>query len=418
MSLAKKEETPRFRSEIYLIDSKAAEAPSNPLSLSGPKPTLVEAGALLEAFFESCCASIQDGYIWQRERPRVATGDTTNRQLIVSMRHGGSIEDEWLAVHLILLATSSDKLQTQMGQGVKLVANVRDEDGQMLLIEGADALPDWIQPSNAEGRLWIADGCFHLISPDVHPGDAEPSSSDGDVHLDEVKPLQTRTALHLVKAQEIKTLASQEFRDAIMEARLPTYPSLDWARDVQHTTLAYLPIRAATLLDRHPQLMSDAAEAFDGREGPGDARRLREMHSFGPSQDANPTKPASLLVKVRLPRRLYATLLAQRYFPPKPFGEKWRQVVGRWWELMELEMRGRGPQQQREGQEGHDEAQQQQRRLVEREKDDGRRWDLGCKIACGLELAYANAKERAASSSAKSIFSQRTKPGSVSTMQW
>lgn len=35
----------------------------------------------------------------------------------------------------------------------EIVVGVQDEDGQFLLIEGAEALPKWVTPQNAENRV-------------------------------------------------------------------------------------------------------------------------------------------------------------------------------------------------------------------------------------------------------------------------
>ncbi|UZJ53964.1 hypothetical protein CBS101457_003284 [Exobasidium rhododendri] len=380
-----KEETPVFQSSIYPPSSLK---PSSLLALS----------VLLQSFIDEQCREHLQGYIWQREAPKVIVDNTLKRddlpRLLVSMRHGGSVEDEWLAVHLLLLASANPRFtegallkvledrQEEIANDTGLIIDVRDEDGQFLLIEAADFLPQWVQPDNADGRLWMYQGQFHLIQPEIHKGNlAKPSNDDAFDHSD-VKSLDPSTAVRLIYSSH-NTVAPQSFTDAIMKQRLPSYPELSWANYNQHTTLVYLPSKAAHALLTYPQLISSAAEAFDGREGPIDARCLRDMKVFGPSSSAASSgdvkeKQATILVKVKLPRRLYATLLSQRYLPPVAFGEDWRRAVSTYWQALELASRGEA------SVGGKD----------EKERSDGRRRDLGCKITCGLELAYANVKER------------------------
>lgn len=398
MTPLKHEETPHFHSDIYVSPRLG-------------KPHYPALAAALQSFIDQRCRDALQGYIWQREPLHVsvcsASADGTKRdRLTAYMRHGGSVEDEWLAVHLLMLASAASdfteeallsKLQPLDGNvalttnepaGPGLVVSVSDEDGDFPLIEAADVLPSWVQPSNAEGRFWIAEGRFHLISPDVHPGDAN-AQGDGAA-LEDAKPLKHSTALMILCAGKHDTLAPPSTSETIVRQRLPTYPDLTWALDVQHSTLVYLPMVAAKIVTRYPQMVADAAEAFSGRDGPGDARRLRDMTFFGtamPQQLNRSSDMPSFLVRIKLPRRLYATLLAEKYFPPKTFGAQWRDGVMRFWDLLEKQARGSAVQLT-------DEEQQS--------KDDGRRRDLGCKIACGLELAYANVKER-----------QRAKPRSL-----
>ena len=377
MSLAK-EETPVLRGSIY-----------PPASLSAS--SLPALAVVFQSWCEVHCRETLQGYIWQREALKVTVNTVSDvpDHLSISMRHGGSVEDEWLVVHLLLLATAAPcfseaalltmlegRQEKDVPDNAGLLAEVRDEDGQFVLIEGADQLPQWVQPDNAEGRLWFYKGDIHLISPEVHLGDVTTTVKEAQLDASTIKPLRASTAAALIRSSDISTKASAAFQSAIIEQRLPSYPELSWALYAQHSTLAYLPAKAARVLHQYPQLIADAAEAFDGREGPNDARVLREMKVFGPGEHGEGNASNVLLVKVKLPRRLYATLLTQRYFPPRAFGDEWRRLVSVYWDTLEKASRG-------------DES-----GVGEEERTTARRRDLGCKITCGLELAHANVKER------------------------
>lgn len=45
------------------------------------------------------------------------------------------------------------------------VARVFDNDGEFLLIESAFALPKWVQPETAEGRVFVYNGEAHVVPP-------------------------------------------------------------------------------------------------------------------------------------------------------------------------------------------------------------------------------------------------------------
>jgi hypothetical protein len=64
-----------------------------------------------------------------------------------STAFGDNIDDEWLIVWLLL------KLSAQPGLGLSV--RVTDADGEFLLIEASDVIPNWVDPSTAANRVWI-----------------------------------------------------------------------------------------------------------------------------------------------------------------------------------------------------------------------------------------------------------------------
>ncbi|PWN32409.1 uncharacterized protein FA14DRAFT_161858 [Meira miltonrushii] len=364
-TLPTQDRTPLFCADIY---------PSSTFYESDSPDTihqnLTSLAALLQKFINDHCKDTLEGYIWYREPLKVSVADQTDdgekpARLCASMRHGGSVEDEWLAVHLLILA--SEKFQDEpSARG--FCANVYDEDGQFLMIEGAEELPDWLNPNNADGRLWIMGGAFHLLTLEHHPGDDEVQTLEAS--LEEGKSLKHITALKALQSRR-DTVASPQFVETLQRNRMPTFPELGWAQDCQHSTVVYLPMLAAKLVSRYPQIIADAAEAFEGREGPKDARTLRDLSVFGGQGG-----PA-FLIRIKIPRRMYAMLLGERYFPPKVFGAEWRESVMKYWDALEEE---RGDKTVAEGEIAV--------------KEEGRRRDLGCKIVCGLELMHSNVKSR------------------------
>ena len=126
-----------------------------------------------------------------------------------------------------------------------------------------------------------------------------------------------------------------------------------------HRTIAYLPREVAEILSREPGLVSRAVAAFYER----DALQLKAclyMQRFPPSGLApssstseTPTPAGAMYSSVRMTRALYAQLLSQKFYAPKPF------LKAGW-------MDG-----------------------VEEGSLDARRRDTGMKIACGFEMLYA-----------------------------
>jgi len=58
----------------------------------------------------------------------------------------------WLIVYLLKEITK---------KWTDAVVGVEDDDGEFLLIEAADVLPNWVTPQNAANRV----GRFHLLHP-------------------------------------------------------------------------------------------------------------------------------------------------------------------------------------------------------------------------------------------------------------
>ncbi|CAH8636336.1 unnamed protein product [Heterobilharzia americana] len=70
---------------------------------------------------------------------------------------GECVEDEWFIVWMLLEISKLDP-------GV--VIRVVDEDGEFLLIECANHLPSWINPENADNRVWLYRGEVSVICKD------------------------------------------------------------------------------------------------------------------------------------------------------------------------------------------------------------------------------------------------------------
>ncbi|GAA5900978.1 hypothetical protein JCM5296_004944 [Sporobolomyces johnsonii] len=270
-----------------------------------------------------------------------------------------AVDDEWFIVWLLRQVTE---------RWTDAVVAVEDDDGEFLLIEAADVLPNWVTPQNAANRLWIYQGHLHLV-PLEHKSllPFEEASMNPSFNPDEEGFIDRTTAIALVRDDKVDTLAPKEVEAAVW-ARIDGYPGK--IKEHHHRTLAYLPTDIALALSDSPGLIAEAVGAFYERE-PGTLKACNTMTRFPPapplpsassssSADSAPpdsmtdsasSLPGTVFVRTLLTRPLYSQLVLQRFYPPKPF-----EKVG--W--MEAKLG----------------------------KEDERRRSVGMKIACGFEMLY------------------------------
>ncbi|ETS63601.1 hypothetical protein PaG_01900 [Moesziomyces aphidis] len=334
-----------------------------------------------------------DQYIWHREPPAISIVNppassraSTSKQpaqpahILFHLRTDGEcMEDEWFATHLLLRASS------ELAEHA-LCISIEDEDGQFLLIEAADHLPDWVTPEGVVNRVWIHDGHLHLVAPHL----AQIS--------DEAIPIPR--AIELVRDPSVLTTAPDDVEAAAL-ARAYEYPST--ASSHHHRTLAFLPRQVAQALEAEPQLIASCVAAIQSRD-PLSSRSASRLVRFPP-----PTQPTSssstatasqqdqsspndiVLTRVRMTRHLYAQLLHDRFFPPRQLGPQWQAAV----ERFRMHVHSRSSAQS--GPKIQDEQQ------VQAEIAHGRWHDLGAKIWCGLEMAFAESSTRRTRSGGRSI---------------
>ena len=141
---------------------------------------------------------ISKSYIWFK--------DTLKLYLIVpddknvpsyftgTVKFSDSIEDEWFITYIAYKL--SEEFPT-------VSISVTDTDGQFLLIEAADFIPDWIDPENCENRIWIRQGQLHIINLD------EPGRNTNDFGI------RLHSALECVRKRPHDTIADRDVQTAI-----------------------------------------------------------------------------------------------------------------------------------------------------------------------------------------------------------
>ena len=141
---------------------------------------------------------ISESFIWFKEPLKIAFIVPDNPKELSyycgKVKFADSIEDEWFIVYIALkLSESFPNTST----------TVTDTDGQFLLIEAADFIPDWIDPENSEGRLWIRRGKLHIVPLD---------EAGRNIHDNGIK---TEVALDAIQNRPNDTLAQRGVQAAI-----------------------------------------------------------------------------------------------------------------------------------------------------------------------------------------------------------
>lgn len=253
------------------------------------KNTTEITGELLNSIliFVNCECRVSD-YIWQGDSFNLAKRNSKDSKSLAHLYgksyFGDNIEDEWFIVHI--LYEISKKFED-------LIMQVCDEDGEFLLIEAADHLPKWLDPDNADNRVFIHQGNLHIISKNLIPT---------------AKNLNIIESLKILTNSVSETLAETNIRNCI-ENRIKGFP--ERIKLNQHTATCFIPATLATILTTHPSLISPIIRSFFEHEAD-DLKFCSTFKFFKPSSRVN--------IKVKMTRCLYAQL-TQRSFPPNPTSE-------------------------------------------------------------------------------------------------
>ncbi|KAK7206681.1 SGT1 protein-domain-containing protein [Myxozyma melibiosi] len=226
-------------------------------------------------------------YIWQRQPFTLRLLELSDEPCLRGVTEfGDCIDDEWFIVFI---------LRELSRRHPDLYIRIADNDGEFLLIEAADALPRWINPDNADNRVWIINGELNII----------PAISDDDD--DSISSLNLTDALHFLNTSK-STLFHPKALQTAAFSRLSDYPSA--AKSHIHRAKATVPRRVAQILHLNKSYIAPACEAFMLRD-PISMRACSSMKNFPPSD--------SVTVTVQFTRLLYAQMKAQRIVPPAPF---------------------------------------------------------------------------------------------------
>lgn len=242
-------------------------------------------------------------YIWQRESIKLDLIREHGRWLLKgSTNYGDSVADEWLIVYFLRELSKEFK---------DAWIRVYDTDGEFLLIEAANALPNWLNPEVAENRVWINTHRLLIIPLSKHQ---------------DPQPLTQLEALTIIKETPARP---QHYPKIEKEAfhRLNGYPKA--ISENQHHATLPLPRKVAYILHLNPSYISPIVETFYLRDPL--SLRLLQPEKF-PDKDKSKTQllfpPEDFIdVSVRFTKVLYAQLLGQDWAPPALLGEALEQLL-------------------------------------------------------------------------------------------
>ncbi|KAL3660464.1 hypothetical protein V7S43_014612 [Phytophthora oleae] len=283
-----------------------------------------------EAFIAFATQQTQD-FQWHKHRfhLQVRTTETGRYILSGSTSVGDAIMDEWVVAKLVFDITN---------RFPGVVGRIADSDGEFLLIESAEALPDWVTPEDSDRRVFVLNGKLHIAPPAAVKG------KEGALYDED--------ALLQVLDSTVKTEASAAVQRLIQHKldEVPTY-----MRDNRHRIRCLLPEKAARALTANRDLVGPAVEAFYYREPKQAGLICGKMATLMP--------PGDTVVEqsVVFSRAMFAQFKQQEFFPPKVF--------------FRTDQRYQVLEKARKGEENtHPNAQAA---------------DIGVKLTCGLELLYA-----------------------------
>jgi len=171
------------------------------------------------------------------------------------MRFCDGLHDEWLVVHIL-------REFTKKFPG-DFIARVVDSDGEFLLMEGAEVLPDWVEEQQCgPGRCFLLNGDLHLVGTDLVPEQEEDVGAEDDVVSNEFVQMCIQKAIEDVSA----TRASPELQKEALDDPLSGFQDGSSVRESFHRATCFLSKNALRVLDTDPLLLSFALHSFGHRD--------------------------------------------------------------------------------------------------------------------------------------------------------
>jgi hypothetical protein len=259
----------------------------------------------IEKFLQTEIAS----YLWFREIPQLylsintvagASGTASAGSVFLqgSLRVGDCVDDEWYMVK-VLLALSE--------RFPSFVISVVDSDGQFLLIEAAAHIGDWIDPVNADNRVWIREGLVHII-----PLEAPGRNSSDSIDL--------QSAFEYFQLRNDNSRSYSKLVQSCISARIQSMTT-GYIAACKHTCVCYLPKVVAVLISDTPGLLSNIINELGkqsmARDGTGDApKRKFSDKDIWESILSTDDDSSYCRVKIEFTRALFAKLVFKPFRVP------------------------------------------------------------------------------------------------------
>ncbi|KAI8084475.1 SGT1 protein-domain-containing protein, partial [Halteromyces radiatus] len=257
------------------------------------------------------------GHIWQKDgfNLRIVRNDKKDPDypfLFGITRFGDCMNDEWFIIYLLYEISKSFQ---------DAIIAVSDNDGEVLLIEAAQALPPWLDPSNSDNRIYIYQGQLHIIPLPTSPADIYSfMTADGTAASKNV--LTKKDAIDILRRQTPITTATDDIRHIILD-RIQKYQSSNKVNisnsivqqqrhEIHRARTILTNPQAVFVLLSAPQLLPLAVEAFYLRD-PSSLKACSSMRQF------SPIKSYSKNLILPWTRTTYAQTIHQSFYAPKPF---------------------------------------------------------------------------------------------------
>jgi hypothetical protein len=274
-----------------------------------PAGTPLAAAIAVAAAWNAWGASAAGAHAWAHEA-LVWRAAAAPARLVAALRYGDCVDDEWVAAWLTTrlsggaAAAALATAPAAAAADAAAVVQLEDAaDGAFMLIDGADALPEWAtSPDATRNRAFLFRGALHLVPPAALAGAPPPLAA----------------AAALVRTAGGATLAPRGVA-APAEARIAHFPAA--LRALRHEARAALPPGAAWLFCAAPSIAAAAADAFITRE-PGESTAAAGLARVTSRALAAGLAPAAPLVaaSVALARVQFAQLAAARLAAPERGG--------------------------------------------------------------------------------------------------
>jgi hypothetical protein len=223
-------------------------------------------------------SSLASEYFWHDEGIHWEVIDKTanpfNAFISGKIRFGDGIEDEWFVLRLLKVLTK---------QNYSLVCSIFDTDGDFILIEGAEVLPEWLEPENSKNRVFIHEGSVKIIP--IEKFKTEPSLQEALKFVRSVCPVH----------EEINEVIKVKVFD---EQKL-------------HKARVRIPLKIAKILTLKKQLVGAAISSFYNRE-PESMKACALMNHFNPWKSGGPM----VLTTIPMTRIQFAQLACQEFIAP------------------------------------------------------------------------------------------------------
>ena len=239
------------------------------------------------------------------------------------LRYGHCIADEWYAVAVMYHLMEVLQTQHNIRVGVEMIDA---DDGQFLLIEAADALPDWVDELGVDGmrhRAWLLDGSVRLLPPSL----GNDSGGGGMSQVEALQSLQSSPSNLIVAPNAVQELIVAKIQPFLEAMKCRASHSTTMPPSVSehlHRAAMVLPLDIAILIRNRPDLIPSAVHAFcrhEGQQQKSDTKLQQSIRIGVHSSEIVPNVAFERLVTtvVALSRTTYAVLLSGEGLIPPPF---------------------------------------------------------------------------------------------------